>query len=239
MRLVEGHAAASRRIALVGPVPTTLRDYLATLRQALQLPRGRVLPVPMPLVRVAASVASRLPGALLDADGLSMLQRGNVAPAHDTQQLLGRAPREPAAFIGPGEAAGLRLRAQLGWLLPLLRLSMAAVWIVTGIVSLGLYPVSESYALLARVGIRGALAPVALYGAAVLDFALGIATLAAAALPARRRRALWLLQMAVIGGYTVLITVFLPEFWLHPYGPLLKNVPLMAMLVLLLVMERR
>jgi hypothetical protein len=68
----------------------------------------------------------------------------------------------------------------------------------------------------------------------VLDLGLGIATLTM-----RRRRALWLLQMAVIAGYTLLITVFLPEFWLHPYGPLLKNVPMLAMLGLLFALERR
>jgi uncharacterized protein YbjT (DUF2867 family) len=225
---------ALRRLALVGPFPMTLREYLATLRAGLQLPRGRALPVPMALVRLGAAVGARLPGAMLDADSLAMLERGNVAPVDDTQRLLGRLPRSAAAFIEPREAAGLRVRAQLGWLLPMLRLSVAAVWIVTGIVSFGLYPVEDSYALLARVGITGALAPVALYGAAVLDLALGIATLTM-----RRRRALWLLQMAVIAGYTLLITVFLPEFWLHPYGPLLKNVPMLAMLGLLFALERR
>ena len=43
----------------------------------------------------------------------------------------------------------------------------------------------------------------------------------------------------MIAGYTLLITVFLPEFWLHPYGPLLKNVPMLAMLGLLFALERR
>jgi uncharacterized protein YbjT (DUF2867 family) len=234
VRLVEGQGGALRRLALVGPFPMTLREYLATLRAGLQLPRGRALPVPMALVRLGAAVGARLPGAMLDADSLAMLERGNVAPVDDTQRLLGRLPRSAAAFIEPREAAGLRVRAQLGWLLPMLRLSVAAVWIVTGIVSFGLYPVEDSYALLARVGITGALAPVALYGAAVLDLALGSATLTM-----RRRRALWLLQMAVIAGYTLLITVFLPEFWLHPYGPLLKNVPMLAMLGLLFALERR
>jgi hypothetical protein len=115
----------------------------------------------------------------------------------------------------------------------MLRLSVAAVWIVTGIVSLGLYPVSDSYALLARVGITGALtAPIALYGAALLDLAFGIATLVM-----RRRRMLWIAQIALMAGYTLLITVFLPEFWLHPYGPLLKNLPMLAAIAVLLVLE--
>ena len=63
----------------------------------------------------------------------------------------------------------------------------------------------------------------------MLDLALGIATLVM-----RRRRALWIAQMALMAGYTLLITVFLPEFWLHPYGPLLKNLPMLAAIAVLL-----
>jgi hypothetical protein len=34
--------------------------------------------------------------------------------------------------------------------------------------------------------------------------------------------------MLLIVVYTVIITIYLPEFWLHPYGPVLKNLPLLA-----------
>lgn len=47
----------------------------------------------------------------------------------------------------------LLARARLDWLLPLLRASAAAVWVGSGVVSLGLYPVADSLALLARVGL--------------------------------------------------------------------------------------
>ena len=75
-----------------------------------------------------------------------------------------------------------------------------------------------------------------LYGAAVLDLLLGVLTLAA---PARWRRWVWLVQLALIGGYTVLITFFLPEYWLHPYGPISKNLPILAAILLLWGLERR
>jgi hypothetical protein len=146
--------------------------------------------------------------------------------------LLGREPRAVEHFIAPPEARAVRIEARLNWLLPLLRASIALVWIITGIVSLGLYPVEDSYALLARVGITGMLAPFMLYGAALMDLAFGIAALAM-----RRRRGLWLAQLAAIAFYTVIITWKLPEFWLHPYGPLLKNLPMMAAIWLLLEME--
>src|SRR5436190_21658236 len=143
-----------------------------------------------------------------------MLQRGNTDSPDAIAALLGRAPRDASEFIGPAEAPLLRRSAQLAWLAPLVRLSLAAVWLVTGVVSLGVYPVEDSYALLARAGVPEALRPAALYGAALLDLGLGIATLAV-----RRRSWLWLAQIALILAYTAIISVRLPEFWLHPYGP--------------------
>lgn len=228
------HEPLHRRseLTLVGPEPVSLRGFLALLRAAVGLPKARFLPVPMPLVRTAARAGSILPGMLLDEETLGMLERGNTASAQEIAALLGRPPRAIPAFVQ--DAPATRLRAQLDWLLPLLRFVIALVWIITGIVSLGLYPVVDSYALLARVHIEGALAPVMLYGAALLDLGFG-----AASLVLRRRYWLWIAQVAVILFYTVVISVFLPEFWLHPYGPLLKNLPMLAAIWLLFEVEER
>jgi hypothetical protein len=53
------------------------------------------------------------------------------------------------------------------------------------------------------------------------------------------RRWLYLLQIATIVGYTAIITVALPHYWLHPFGPLLKNLPMLAMLGALWMARRR
>ena len=213
-----------RRVALVGREALTLREYLAHLRSAMGLARARFVDVPPPLVRLAANIGF----GLLDRDSLAMLERGNTADAAAIRDLLGREPRTPLEF-----AARAR-EAQLGWLLPLLRLAIAIVWLAAGVVSAGLFPVEESLAMLARTGITGAAATLALYGAAVFDFAIGIATLAM-----KRRRGLWTLQLAVILGYTAIITVALPEQWLHPFGPVVKNLPLLAAIWLLRETEPR
>src|SRR5690606_21795926 len=96
-----------------------------------------------------------------------------------------------------------------------------------------IYPVEESYLLLARVGITGSLAPVALYGAAALDFTFGLATLFL-----RQRKLLWIAQGTLIIFYTLTITLYLPEFWLHPFGPLIKNLPILAIILLLYELEK-
>lgn len=231
--LVERDAGPGTCLPVVGPEAVSLRTFIATLREAMGGGRAHFIPVPLGLVRIGARAGSYLPGALLDAETLAMLERGNTADAGPLTRLLGRPPRPVRQFIAPQEAAALRLQANLNWLLPMLRLSIALVWILTGVVSLGLYPVEESYALLARTGITGWLAPLMLYGAALLDLCFGIATLAL-----KRRRWLWAAQLAVIGFYTVIITFRLPEFWLHPYGPLSKNLPMLAAIWLLLALER-
>ncbi|MDN3921532.1 SDR family oxidoreductase [Roseateles violae] len=224
--------AAGGRIALVGPVPLALRDFLAALRAALGLGRPRFLPLPERLMAVAARVGDRWPASLFDSDSWQMLQRGNTADAAATSALLGRPPRAPARFIAERDAAAQRSLALLSWLLPLLRLAMALVWIVTGIVSLGVYPIPAGLALLDRAGVPPALAPAMLFGAALLDIALGIASL----MPGPRRW-LWIAQAALILFYTAVISLRLPEYWAHPYGPMLKNLPMLVALWLLHALE--
>jgi hypothetical protein len=162
---------------------------------------------------------------------LRMLDRGNAADPGPTMRLLGRPPRAIASFIvAPGAE---RARAKLDWMLPVLRLAIAFVWIATAIVSAFAYPAADSYELLARSGIPEHLRPPMLYGASVFDLALGLGTLFL-----RRRRWLWLLQLALIGFYTVVIAFRLPEFLIHPYGPLTKNLPMLAAIWLLYELEK-
>ncbi len=232
--LVQRDDFLRRRVALVGPEALPLREFLVRLRRVLEMPPAHFVPIPLPFMRAAASVAQFIPGSLLDRDSLVMLEAGNTADPADTSALLARPPRPVDQFLTRDERRLVAEHAQLEWLLPVLRWSIALVWIWTGVVSLGLYPRAESLALLARTGLTGALADVALYGAAALDLFLGAATLLM-----RRRRWLWIAQFVLILAYTIIITIKLPEFWLHPYGPILKNLPLLACIALLYRLEAR
>ncbi|CAG9168461.1 SDR family oxidoreductase [Cupriavidus respiraculi] len=240
LRLAERHAHGlplpRGRLPVVGPEPMTLRAYLEGLRQAYGQPgRLRVLPLGSALMRLALPVIGlAMPGFLLDRDALSMLARGNTADAGPMRDALGRAPRPVARFVPPEWRRAARSEAVLAWQLPILRAAVGLVWIVTGVVSLGLYPVQESYALLARAGVPAALAPLALYGAAGLDLLFGVLCFTP-----WRSRLLWAAQAALILGYTVIISVRLPEFWLHPYGPLTKNLPMLAAIWLLGTLESK
>jgi nucleoside-diphosphate-sugar epimerase len=221
------------RVALVGPQPVVLRDYLAQLRAGMGLDVPHFVSVPTAVLSGLSALGGWRWG-IPDKAMLGMLERGNTADPAPVAALLGRNPRPVDRFIAPHAAAPVRLAARLSWLGTLLRISIALVWIISGVVSFGLYPVRESYALLARAGIPEAWAGAVLYAGAGLDLMLGMATLLVS-----QRRWLWVLQAATILAYTGIITFTLPEFWLHPFGPVLKNLPLLIAIWILYELDRR
>lgn len=224
LRLLEPGAPRQLTLAAVGPRPVTIREWLRELRRQMRLPASAMFQVPLALVRMAVGT-----------EAVGMLVRGNTASPEAAARLLGGPLRDIGQFVPPEDAPALLARARLDWLLPILRAMVAVTWIATGILSLGVYPAQESLALLARVGLSGAGALAALYGAAALDLAFGIGIYALQ----KGRRWLWRAQLALILGYSVVIALFLPEFWLHPFGPLLKNLPLLAAILLLHEFEPR
>ena len=222
LRLIEQGPPRREIVAAVGPRALSIREWLVMLRAQMKLGRARTMRVPLGLVRL-----------VVGSETLGMLVRGNIADASSMERILGRRARDAADFVKMEEADLLAVRAKVTGLLPVIRAAVAATWIVSGIVSLGLYPVQDSYALLARVGLAGGPATLALYGAAALDIALGVLVYA------WRSRWLWRAQLALIAAYTALLTAFIPELWLHPFGPLLKNLPLAAAILLLYELEDR
>jgi uncharacterized protein YbjT (DUF2867 family) len=232
LAIVERRHYPKARMPLVGPEAITLRAFLADLRRAMGLGEARFVALPQSATQLLAAIGGRF-GLMLDRDALQMLRRGNTGDPGPLAALLGHSPRPARQFVDEGDAKATLTFARLAWLLPLLRVTVALVWIVAGVVSLGLYPVEQSLALLARTGLTGGLAYAALYGAALLDLVLGAATLL------MRDRRLWLVQFMLVLGYTLIITFALPEQWLHPFGPIAKNLPFLAALLLLYNLEER
>lgn len=113
------------------------------------------------------------------------------------------------------------------------RFALAAIWLVTGALSFGLYPIEDSLLLVQDLQLPREFALLVIYGGAALDVLMGLLTLA------WPRRALWLGQIGVIVLYSLLATLLVPEYWLHPFGPLLKNLAVLAVLWLLYRHEGR
>jgi uncharacterized protein YbjT (DUF2867 family) len=220
-------AAPPRELAAVGPRAMSMAAYLACLRGGMAAGAAMpVLEVPMPLARLAARAAALHPASALTPDSLAMLAASangcNTAdPAPMRALLAGRPLRDPAGFAAPAQKPA----AVLSWAMPLATIAMAALWLWTAYVSWFAWPHAGSVAWLTACGIPAAWGEATLAAASLLDAAIGCALLL------RPRRWLWPLQLALVGGYTVAMSFCLPEFWLHPFGPLSKNLPILALLL--------
>ena len=114
----------------------------------------------------------------------------------------------------------------------LLRHSLATLWLATAAVSLwGIH--GQSRALLVSGGVGSpAMADALVIAGAALDAVLGLLLLF---WPVR-----WVYAAALVGmlAMTLVASCLLPDLWLHPLGPLSKNMPLAAMLWVLWKAEK-
>jgi uncharacterized protein YbjT (DUF2867 family) len=217
---------AQQTLALVGSNPVSYVDLLQKLRRRLGKSPAATISLPQSYVLIAASLGKWLGEPILSKDNMAMLNRGNTADPNGITQLLGRLPvsMNQKLFEKPATQAE-RWHAQLYFLKPVLCFAIALVWLWSGITSLFFYPHQLSYQLLAATGVTGIAAPLALYGLAAMDIGLGLATLF-------RYHTSKLLswQIAIVLVYTLIVAITLPEFIIHPFGALLKNIPFLLCL---------
>ena len=232
IQLLERGCAIKQTIAAVGPTPVTMHEMLSTYRTALNLGQARAVKTPLTLMRAVARVGDVIRAGALSTETLNMLLQGNTASAQAITTVLGYAPRPLGDFLAPRNADTQRLYAQWAWLRPLLLMGIATMWLAAGTVS-WVYAREEGLALLTKLGLAPEIAMLAFIGACGLNISLGLATLF------KPGRWLWLLQLGVIAFYTGALTLAVPGLWLDPFGPLIKNLPIAALLLSLAATEAR
>ena len=178
-------------------------------------------------------------GKILDEPTVSsaniqMLNEGSVASVEPLKKFLNYTPAsmEERLFCLKAHNAQ-KLYASLYFMRPLLRLVVAFVWIWSGVVSAFLYPQPLALELLHEVGVPVGLDVPLLYLASFLDISIGIVTLIG-----YRLQTMLSLQMLVIAVYTLLLSFLAPYHWLHPFGPVLKNLPLLVSIYILSRLEK-
>ena len=107
----------------------------------------------------------------------------------------------------------------------LLRFSLVTVWLFTAVASIVELD-GQSRQVLAEAGIASPpwLVQLLIVGGAAADLAVGLA------LWWRPGRASYLAAFGLLLLMTAVATFLQPTLWLHPLGPLLKNLPIAALL---------
>jgi uncharacterized protein YbjT (DUF2867 family) len=225
---LENTTHAQKTLALVGAEAISYADLLKNLRRRLEKSAAFTVSLPQRYLLLGASFGKFLGEPILSKDNIAMLSRGNTADVNAFIQFLGRQPADLSKQLFEKAATQAeRWHAQLYFFKPLCWLVIALVWLWSGITSLFFYPHELSYQLLAQMHISGNAAPLTLYGLAMMDIALGVATLMR-----YRLNALLLWQILIVLGYSIVVAIVLPEFVIHPFGALLKNIPFLLILLI-------
>lgn len=233
-RVVESDRFARQMLEPVGPEVVTLRGLIGKYRAWLGLAPVPTLTIPMPVMRVAARIADLAGGGPLGTASLRQLEVGNAGnePATTFADKIGFTPRRMDDMLARRPAQTQDLwHARLYFLRPLLRAVLILLWIGSAVAGV-LAPVA-SYAMVdaafSDLGLPSR--PLALVFSAI-DLLIAGALL-------MRWRPRWMaaIQMAVVAGYTILLTVLAPALWLEPFGALLKNLPILALIGVWMVLE--
>lgn len=111
--------------------------------------------------------------------------------------------------------------------------ALSYLWVWSALSSVWLAP-EIGYQVLAKGGVVGGAADMAVWAGGLLDIALGLWLLSG-----RAFRLCCIAQWVVITVYSVLLTVIDPSFWVHPFGPLSKNIPIMVLIYILFQNEAK
>ena len=224
---------AIRRVVIdpVGPDTVTMRQVLVDLRRWLGAPPAAIVEIPLPLVRFVARLGDLL-GGPINGTALRQLEFGNAGPPGPFAEAVGITPRRWAdALLARPAQPQDRWHARLYFLRPLLRWSLAILWVASGVVGL-LQPIARVTTLLAGLGITGGAGLVVLWATCLLDMTVG------AALILRWRPALvGAVQIPIVLLYTIGLTWAEPALWADPFGPLLKNLPILVAIAILAALE--
>ena len=219
----------------VGPQVEILKSIVTQYRAWLGRPPVPALQIPLSLMRLVCRLGDVLGRGPISSNALVQMEYGNAGRETGFAETLGFQPASLAERLQRRPAQTQELwHARFYLLRPLVRLALVVLWLFSGLLG---FAALRSFALplLDDAGLPLLLAMAVALGFPMLDIVIaGMLSLN------WRPRGVGLLQLAIVGFYTVTLSIVDPALWLDPFGPLLKNLPILVLvLVQMILAEER
>lgn len=217
-----------------GAQRVTLKEMLLSIRAWLgERPTGPTISIPLALMKLPALFGDLTGVGPIDSAQLSMLADGSACDPEPFEAAFGFRPRGLDELLAEQPATeSERWHARLAQLRVPIRLLIATIWLITPTVSLAQWELGLELQL--RSGVPEALAPLLLISSCALEYLIAIPLLIG-----RWVRAAGWAQIALMLFFTVFLSVTQTELWLDPFGPLSKNLPLIAATLAMIALEDR
>jgi uncharacterized protein YbjT (DUF2867 family) len=222
----EDERFAGQTLEPVGPETLSLRELLGRYRAWLGFGTARFLSIPMPVMRILARLGDFAGNGPIATNSLVQMIAGNAGESEAFQVAIGFLPRklDEVLLDRPAQVQD-RWHARLFFMATGAKVVLVLLWLASALLGL-LYAAAPTADLVQALGLPFAWGDPLRIGSSMLDF--GVAGLV---LSDRSARFSTVVQLAVVVGYTLVIGIALPSKWLDPLGPLLKNLPILALIL--------
>ena len=229
-RLLETGHGARRTIEPASPERLSFAELVCEYRRWLGLAPRPTVGVPLALAWLIARAGDAMQMHPVTSTALAQLRTRLTGNAEEYEAVTGLRPRGLREILAARPGASQDLwHARLFLLRPLVRMSLAFLWAGSGLV--GLTTDSRVYGAVLKP-LAGAWGHELAVAASVVD--LGVA--AALVLGWRPKLMAWV-QAALIVGYTATLGMVDPTMWGDPFGAVIKNVPLLVLVLVYRVLE--
>lgn len=210
----------------VGPETLSLRALLGKYRGWLGFGAARFVSIPMPVMRLLGRIGDVTGSGPIASNSLAQLVAGNAGNSAAFETAIGFRPRSLAEALrdSPAQVQD-RWHARLFFVAAAVRAVLVILWLASALLG-ALYGAAPTAQLVTALGWPVALADPLRIATSLLDVAV-----AALVLVDGRARLASMAQIAVIAGYSLVIGFALPVLWLDPLGPLLKNLPILVLVL--------
>ncbi|GGF64037.1 nucleoside-diphosphate sugar epimerase [Azorhizobium oxalatiphilum] len=208
-----------------GPETLSLKELLRRYRGWLGFGKARFLSIPMPLMRLMGHVGDITGSGPIATNSLVQMVAGNAGDGTAFARAIGFAPRSlDAALLARPAQVQDRWHARLFFLAPAIKAILLLLWLASAWLGFA-HGVEKTAELVRALGLPEGWAGPLRIGSSVMDLVI-------AALLLWDRRARWstAVQCLVVLGYSLVIGFALPQLWLDPLGPLLKNLPILLLI---------
>lgn len=213
-----------------------LRDMLLSIRQWLGLKRVFFIKIPFQLLYLSAWFGDNRSFSRINTPAIDMLQQGSYSTEDEAvlfQKTTGVTPINFEEGLKKMPSSQMeRWYPRLLIIRPLLRFSLVIMWIMSALTSILPETKAGSYVLLTQTELPFSLQPIVLYGAALLNLLIGCSLLLNYEIKIN-----CLIQLLIISMYSLIISIKLPYLWLEPFGPVVKNIPILISIGILYILE--
>ncbi|MCY4143154.1 MAG: SDR family oxidoreductase [Gammaproteobacteria bacterium] len=201
-------------------------------RRWFGLPKRPVLGIPNWIAAVLGRIGDLFHLDPINSTAVAQFRSTMTGNASQYEQVTGVKPVNLAEILAsrPAESQDL-WHARLFLLRPLIRMCLALLWLISGIA--GLFGTSYLYQLVIGQLVPGNWVASISIVASSINLAIGASLLFGLFL----RFMAWV-QIGLVLAFTVGLGLLVPSLWADPYAGLLKNLPILVLLLVHLVVEQ-